>query len=123
MIKILLDIENVNYKEANKAIDSNKLLKGLFYEGVEILEIENRFFMDTWLYTYNVSYQDRIYQIQEIMYAQRPKQDIYKRILILDITEEVWKFLLWWMNIKEFDYYVIIRLFIPNPRRFDFRKL
>ena len=45
--------------------------------------------MDTWLYTYNVSYQDRIYQIQEVMYAQRPKQDIYKRILILDITEEV----------------------------------
>lgn len=89
MIKILLDIENVNYEEANKAIDSNELLKGLFYKGEEILEIENRFFMDTWLYTYNVSYQDRIYQIQEVMYAQRPKQDIYKRILILDITEEV----------------------------------
>ena len=51
MIKVLLDIENVNYKEANKVIDSNELLKGLFYEGVEILEIENRFFMDTWLYT------------------------------------------------------------------------
>lgn len=89
MIKILLDIENVNYEEANNAINSDELLKGLFYDGVEILEIENRFFMDTWLYTYNVSYQDRIYQIQEVMYAQRPKQDIYKRILILDITEEV----------------------------------
>lgn len=89
MIKILLDIENVNYEEANNAINSNELLKGLFYKGEEILEIENRFFKDTWLYTYNVSYQDRIYQIQEIMYAQRPKQDIYKRILILDITEEV----------------------------------
>lgn len=89
MIKILLDVKNMTCNKVNNIVQKDSVLKNVFANGVTILEIENRFVKTEWWYTENVECDGRIYQIQEVMSCLKGEKDLYKRMLVLDITEEV----------------------------------
>ena len=89
MIKVLLDVKKMTCDEINNIIQKNSILKNVFANGITVLEIENRFVKSEWWYTENVECDGRIYQIQEVISCLKGEKDLYKRMLVLDITEEV----------------------------------